>query len=157
MRKLTSCVPRQGERSDVAAGNPIQQGPISRGKNTDVIRLPKDCGNGAISEDADDRRRSKSETHMRLRLYLSALIAMSLIGASASAFAPGTGTVPPVGTPSTVTTGLGTGLSTNTNPGISEPGVPNTSTPGMFGTGASPSGLPGDDPNHPGFPARVGR
>jgi hypothetical protein len=43
------------------------------------------------------------------------------------------------------------------NPGISQPGVPNTTTPGMFGTGASPSGLPGDDPNHPGFPGRVGR
>ena len=65
--------------------------------------------------------------------------------------APGTGTVPPVGT--TTTTGLGM---TN-NPGISQPGVPNTATPGMFGTGASPSGLPGDDPNHPGFPGRVGR
>jgi len=59
--------------------------------------------------------------------------------------------VPPVGT--TTTTGLGM---TN-NPGISQPGVPNTTTPGMFGTGASPSGLPGDDPNHPGFPGRVGR
>jgi hypothetical protein len=113
---------------------------------------------------------SNLESYMRPRLYLSALIAISLIGANTSAFAqgararagaaagagmigiaPGTGTVPPVGT--TTTTGLGM---TN-NPGISQPGVPNTATPGMFGTGASPSGLPGDDPNHPGFPGRVGR
>lgn len=32
-------------------------------------------------------------------------------------------------------------------------GVPNTSTPGLIGTGALPSGLPGDDPANPGFPA----
>ena len=32
-------------------------------------------------------------------------------------------------------------------------GVPNTSTPGIIGTDATPSGLPGDDPQHPGFPA----
>jgi hypothetical protein len=31
-------------------------------------------------------------------------------------------------------------------------GAPNTSTPGSIGTGASPSGLPGDDPLNPGFP-----
>jgi hypothetical protein len=28
--------------------------------------------------------------------------------------------------------------------------------PGTIGTGASPGGLPGDDPTHPGFPGRVG-
>lgn len=38
-----------------------------------------------------------------------------------------------------------------------QPGVPNTTTPGTIGTGAAPSGLPGDDPQHPGFPARVGQ
>ena len=32
------------------------------------------------------------------------------------------------------------------------PGAPNTSTPGHIGTGTSPSGLPGDDPNAPGYP-----
>jgi len=32
-------------------------------------------------------------------------------------------------------------------------GVPNTSTPGIIGTDTPPSGLPGDDPQHPGFPA----
>jgi hypothetical protein len=41
--------------------------------------------------------------------------------------------------------------------GTKQPGVPNTSTPGSIGTGASPSGLPGDDPSAPGFPGKVGR
>jgi hypothetical protein len=44
-------------------------------------------------------------------------------------------------------TGMGTG---------NQSGVPNTSAPGHIGTGASPSGLPGDDPNAPGYPGRVG-
>jgi hypothetical protein len=114
---------------------------------------------------------------MRHRLHLTALIAMFLIGATGQALAqqgagagaaigtaPGTGTVPPVGTQnpgsagissapggsSTTTTGMGTS-------GINQPGAPGTSTPGTIGTGASPSGLPGDDPRHPGFPGRVGR
>jgi hypothetical protein len=103
---------------------------------------------------------------MRRKLHLSTIIAVSLIGMTASAFAqgagtggqlgvsPGTGTVPPVGAapspaaPSTATTGM-------SNSGANQPGVPNTSTPGRIGTGASPSGLPGDDPDHPGYPARV--
>jgi hypothetical protein len=114
---------------------------------------------------------------MRHQRYLSALIAITLIGTPAVALAqgagmgvgttPGTGTVPPVGTPntgagitaapggpSTTTTGMGTGTRTNTT--INQPGAPNMSTPGSMGTGATPSGLPGDDPAHPGFPARVG-
>jgi hypothetical protein len=53
--------------------------------------------------------------------------------------------------------GTGTGTSTSLNTGINQPGVPNTSTPGMIGTGAAPSGLPGDDPAHPGFPGKVGK
>ncbi len=44
----------------------------------------------------------------------------------------------------------------NVNPTHNVPGVPDTSTPGRFGTDAAPSGLPGDDPAHPGFPARIG-
>jgi hypothetical protein len=87
--------------------------------------------------------------------------------------APDTGGVPPVdttptypgsagissapGDSSTTTTGMGmsgTGHSTNLNAGgMNQPGAPNTSGPGTM---ASPSGLPGDDPGHPGFPARVG-
>jgi hypothetical protein len=58
------------------------------------------------------------------------------------------------------TTGIGssgsTGMTTGTGPG-NQSGVPNTSTPGHIGTGASPSGLPGDDPNAPGYPGRVGK
>ncbi len=54
----------------------------------------------------------------------------------------------------TATTGSSTGLNTGS---INQPGVPNTSLPGSIGTGAPPSGLPGDDPANPGFPRRVGR
>ena len=137
---------------------------------------------------------------MRHRLHLSALLAMSLIGATTSVFAQGTGPaagaqigtapgtdgVPLVGTTPTnpgspgissvpgslptTTTGIGSGTSSDSstnlntggmNPpdtgGMNQPGAPNTSVPGTIGTGASPSGLPGDDPGYPGLPARVGR
>jgi hypothetical protein len=65
------------------------------------------------------------------------------------------------GGPSTSATGIGspsttTGSNLNTS-GVNQPGVPNTSTPGSIGTGASPSGLPGDNPNAPGYPGRVGQ
>jgi hypothetical protein len=104
---------------------------------------------------------------------------MSLIGATASAFAqgagagasmgtaPGVGTNPPVGAPNPGSAGITsapggsstttTGMGTTVNPTHNQPGVPDTSTPGRFGTGASPSGLPGDDPAHPGFPGKVGQ
>jgi hypothetical protein len=115
---------------------------------------------------------------MRNRLHLPALIAISLLAATSSVFAqgagaalgtaPGVGTNPPVGAQnpgsagittapggsSTTTTGMGS--STSVNPTHNQPGVPDTWTPGRFGTGALPSGLPGDDPAHPGFP-REGR
>jgi hypothetical protein len=52
-----------------------------------------------------------------------------------------------------VTTGTGTGLNTG---GGNQSGVPNTSAPGHIGSGASPSGLPGDNPDAPGYPGRVG-
>ena len=117
--------------------------------------------------------------HLRyLAPQFAVLIAISLIG-GASAFAqgagvgaqigaPGTGSVPPVGAPpnpaaapgspsSSPTTGTGTATGFQVNPTHNQPGVPDTSTPGRFGTNAAPSGLPGDDPAHPGFPARVGK
>lgn len=96
----------------------------------------------------------------------------------AGGVAPGMGGVPPVGTttnpgsvgissapggPSTTgtgTTGMGTGSSTGVNPGPGQPqpgAPPNTTTPGTIGTGAAPSGLPGDDPAHPGFPGKFGQ
>jgi hypothetical protein len=89
--------------------------------------------------------------------------------------APGTGTTAPVGAQnpgsagitsapggaSTTTTGMGTGVGPSTNlntGGFSQPGIPNSSTTGTGGRGgASPNGLPGDDPYHPAFPARVGQ
>jgi hypothetical protein len=123
---------------------------------------------------------------MRHKLHLSALVAISLIGATTSVFAqgttgapvgtvPGTGGRPPVGaTPtnpgsagissapggsSTTTTGMGTGTgtSTNLNTGVNQPGIPNTSAPDKTGTGAFPGGLPGDDLAHPDFPGKVGQ
>lgn len=115
---------------------------------------------------------------MRHKLNLSALLASFLTAAAPAAFAqnagaagagsgtaPGTGGVPPVGTSadpgsagvssapggSSTTTGMGT------TTGLRQPGAPNTTVLGTIGTGASPSGLPGDDPAHPGFPGRVGQ
>lgn len=42
----------------------------------------------------------------------------------------------------------------NNTSGVNQPGVPNTSTPGLIGTGSTPSGLTGDSTHHPGFPGR---
>jgi hypothetical protein len=115
---------------------------------------------------------------MRRRLQLSPLVALSLIGASASAFAqgngaamaasPGTDTVPPQNTgsagivsapggSSTTTTGMGTtaGPPTNPNTGVHPPDAPSTSPADNVGAGSVPSGLR-DDPAHPGIPTIVG-
>jgi hypothetical protein len=51
-----------------------------------------------------------------------------------------------------ITTDAGTGLNTGN---VNQSGVPNTSAPGHIGSGASPSGLPGDNPVAPGYPGRV--
>jgi hypothetical protein len=171
----------------------IQQGQISVSQTSMLSHLLQRCGNGGIRATLIGQR-VESKTIMRTKLHLSALIAMSLIGVTTSAFAqgagaaavgnaPGVGTNPPVGAPpnpattgitpapgtsSTTTTGLGTtglgttglgaGSRTNLSPGITnQSGVPNTSTPGTIGTGASPSGLPGDDPAYPAFPGKVGQ
>jgi hypothetical protein len=53
-------------------------------------------------------------------------------------------------------TGTGSTTGINLGPGRPQSGAPNTTTPGTIGTGAAPSGLPGDDPAHPGFPGKVG-
>lgn len=56
--------------------------------------------------------------------------------------------------PPIVTPRPGPGVNTR---GTNMPGTPNTSRPGTIGTGASPSGLPGDSPTSPGFPNAVGQ
>ena len=113
---------------------------------------------------------------MRRRLQLSALVAISLIGASASAFAQGNGAaiatspgaVPPQNTgsasivsapggSSTTTTGMGStaGPPTNPNADVHLPDAPSTSPADNVGAGSVPSGLR-DDPAHPGIPTIVG-
>jgi len=102
------------------------------------------------------------EQIMRLKLKLCVpgiVVLASAFSVSASAqthehrgmLAPQPAPVQPV-VPNSVP--AGTGLNTSSH---NEPGVPNTSTPGIIGTGASPSGLPGDSPTAPGFPGSVGR
>jgi hypothetical protein len=72
-------------------------------------------------------------------------------GSTVPGAAPGSPATPPAVAPSTPsTTGSNTG-------GINQPGVPDTSTPGRIGTGAAPSGLPGDNPTNPGYPGKVGQ
>ena len=67
---------------------------------------------------------------------------------------PGSGGVSSAPGAATVSPGFGT---TGMGGGRSQPGAPNTTVPGTIGTGASPSGLPGDNPSAPGFPGKVGR
>jgi hypothetical protein len=96
-----------------------------------------------------------------MRAYPLAVVMLLAVTGVASAQTAG-GTSGPAGsglgaTPnqsslfSSSSTGFTTGSSFS-SPG-SVAGVPNTSTPGIIGTDATPSGLPGDDPEHPGFPA----
>lgn len=96
---------------------------------------------------------------MRNNPFLSAVFAASLaastLAAASGALAQSAGTpgnpgVSPA-TPPPLLAPLPTGNNTS---GLNQPGVPNTSTPGMIGTGATPSGLPGDSTKHPGFPGR---
>jgi hypothetical protein len=157
-------------------GTRFSKAQLSREGTQDVMRepfAPRERGNLSNVEVAA----LKLETIMRHKLHLAVLIAITLVGAAASASAqgpgtgtqigttPGTGNVPPVGAPSNPasvtpapggTTGLGTRPSANVNPTHNVQGVPDTSTPGRFGADAAPSGLPGDDPAHPGHP-KMGR
>jgi hypothetical protein len=75
-------------------------------------------------------------------------------GSSSGLGPPPSPTIPQINNPSTGT-GTTTGSSATSPPTSTAPpvaGVPNTSSPGTIGRGASPSGLPGDDPANPGFP-----
>ncbi len=96
---------------------------------------------------------------MRYKLLYSAVFAASLAAAtlatSSGAFAqfvgtPGNPGVSPA-MPPTLLAPLPMGNNTS---GLNEPGVPNTSTPGLIGTNTSSSGLAGDSMMHPGFPGR---
>jgi hypothetical protein len=171
--------------ADAAVGNPIQQGQIDARQKHNVIAALPTSRERRDSTGVDISVRNRRSI-MRHRLHFTALVAMSLIGAAdqalaqqgagaAAGAAPGITTTPPVGAQnpgsagissapggaSTTTTGMGTGVGLGTNlnaRGFNQPGAPNTSTPGTTGrAGASPSGLPGDDPYHPGFPGRVGQ
>jgi hypothetical protein len=87
-----------------------------------------------------------------LTAFLAAsFMATSTLGAMAQ-FSGGDGAagVSPA-TPPTLLAPLPTGNST----GINQPGVPNTSTPGLIGTGTTSSGLPGESTRHPGYPGRI--
>lgn len=91
---------------------------------------------------------------MAAAVAASATIAMAQVAPPSSpggsaAGSPGVSpaTPPPAAPPAT--TGSNTGVS-------NQPGVPNTSTPGSIGTGASPSGLPGDSTSTPGYPGAAG-
>jgi hypothetical protein len=103
------------------------------------------------------------ELSMQSRFGLSAVIAVSLLASTTFASAQGAGTDGVTGAPVTqmpspsASSPRATGTTTGMGGGASQPGAPNTTTPGRIGTGASPSGLPGDNPNAPGFPGKVGR
>jgi hypothetical protein len=101
---------------------------------------------------------------MQSRFGFSAIIAASLLLAPTTfASAQGAGTDGVTGAPVTqmpspsASSPPSTHSTTGMGGGTSQPGAPNTTTPGRIGTGASPSGLPGDNPNAPGFPGKVGR
>lgn len=89
---------------------------------------------------------------VRAAFLAASFLATSTLGAMAQ-FSGGDGAagVSPA-TPPTLIAPLPTGNST----GINQPGVPNTSTPGLIGTGTMPSGLPGESTHHPGYPGRIG-
>lgn len=96
---------------------------------------------------------------MARHIMLTALtVAVSMLTVATSAMSQMS---EPVGTPgvspATPPTLIAPLPSVSPSPVVNQPGVPNTSTPGLIGTSASPSGLPGDSTHHPGFPARGGR
>lgn len=86
-----------------------------------------------------------------LTLLAAASTLTAVSAASAQVSGPiGTPGVSPA-TPPALFAPMPTGNNTS---GVNQPGAPNTSTPGLIGTGAMASGLPGDSSHHPGFPGR---
>lgn len=98
--------------------------------------------------------------HRNLRFATLILAAFACATASAGAQAAQQGAArnrgvveaPP--SPPPVAVAPTTGINTS---GHNQPGVPNTSTPGIIGTGGTPSGMRGDSTTAPGFPATTGR
>ena len=97
------------------------------------------------------------QTHIRL----AALIAGAILSSSALAQAQqginaGGGQVGPSGvimSPGATPAPSAPAATT----GASQTGAPNSASSARTGTGASPSGLAGDNPSAPGFPGKVGR
>ena len=83
-------------------------------------------------------------------LWSSALVQAQGINAGGGQVGPSGVIMSPGAAPAAPSTTTGTG-------GASQAGAPNSTTPGRIGTGASPSGLSGDNPSAPGFPGKVGR
>jgi hypothetical protein len=75
------------------------------------------------------------------------------IGGARAAGAAGAAILAPSTLPSPSISTTTTGMSAPTLRG--QPGAPITTSPGLIGTPGAPSGLPGIDPQHPGFPARI--
>jgi hypothetical protein len=91
---------------------------------------------------------------MKYRLLCSGIFAAILTAstgalAQSPAISGGTGVSPAA--PPALLAPLPMGNNTS---GVNQPGVPNTSTTGLIGTGTTSSGLPGESTHHPGFPGR---
>lgn len=94
---------------------------------------------------------------MSRKLLMTILAAVSALAASSPASAQFSGEVGTPGvSPATPPALIAPLPSGNNTSGINQPGAPNTSTPGLIGTGAAASGLPGESVHHPGFPGRIG-
>lgn len=96
---------------------------------------------------------------MRYKPLLTAVFAASLaastLATASGALAQSVGTPGNPGiSPATPPALLAPMSMGNNTSGLNQPGVPNTSTAGLIGTGTTPSGLAGDSMMHPGFPGR---
>jgi hypothetical protein len=100
------------------------------------------------------------EAPMPIHIRLAALAAGAILSSSMLAQAQGINAAGGQVGPSGVIMSPGAMPAPSAPPattGASQTGVPNSTTPGRVGGGASPSGLPGDNPSAPGFPGKVGR
>ena len=94
---------------------------------------------------------------MSRKLLMTILAAASTLSAISPASAQFSGEVGTPGvSPATPPALLAPLPSGNNTSGVNQPGAPNTSTPGLIGSGTTASGLPGESAHHPGFPGRIG-